>query len=362
MSCRTTVAALVAVLFLGSAGVAAPGDAVAGPGQPKGPDKMDKKIDGFLAAVRENQQVTDQQRDEAVRIVETLRKDEYWRDTVITAALREMYPEYRAALTALAEEQFDVAETKLKKLIDSDDPYLAVDAAFFQARLHILLERFEEAAPLLKTVSDENADKTLHAGEALLLRGLSAARVLKRKEAIDLLAKYLEENPHAPERMRFGAWRQLMLLRSIPDGSIIDVQDRMDYSRRRLSLESSGKRTQDEQEKIVAMLDKLIKEAEEREAQCACSGGGGGGGSQGGGGGASGGPDGGGKGAKGGNDQSPYKTLRRVHRGGKRSAWGELREMERERVFGAIKGKFPSRYRQLIEQYYKSLQDEEDEG
>jgi len=39
----------------------------------------------------------------------------------------------------------------------------------------------------------------------------------------------------------------------------------MNFSRRKLSLERSGDRTRSEQDNIVAMLDVLIKEAEDKE-------------------------------------------------------------------------------------------------
>lgn len=43
----------------------------------------------------------------------------------------------------------------------------------------------------------------------------------------------------------------------------------------------------------------------------------------------------------------------------KTNAWDVLREQEREKVLASLKGKFPDRYKKLIEQYYKNLQDEE---
>ena len=36
--------------------------------------------------------------------------------------------------------------------------------------------------------------------------------------------------------------------------------------------------------------------------------------------------------------------------------WGTVRKREREKVLNVLKAKFPDRYRELLEQYYKSLQ------
>jgi len=316
-------------------------------------------VDGFLTAVRESESITDKQREEIVNMIQTLRNEDGWQDAVITVGLRQMYPKYQEALVALGEEDLQPAITKLNELAAAEDPFLAADVVFFLARANMILERYEQALPLLADLVENRADKTLHAAEALFLRGLTAARLLDRAVAIKSLNDYLEKNPDAPERMRFGAWRQLLILKSIEEGSIVDVQDRMEFSRRRLSLEEPGGRTREEQDKIVAMLDKLVEEAEKREAQCQCSGGGEGqsGGQSGG---SSGGPDGQGAGQRGANDQTPYDAARRVHRGGPRSAWGQLRPRDRERVFAALKARFPSRYRQLIEQYYKSMIEEEE--
>jgi hypothetical protein len=48
-----------------------------------------------------------------------------------------------------------------------------------------------------------------------------------------------------------------------------------------------------------------------------------------------------------------------VTRTNNRNAWDTLRERDREKVLAGLKGKFPDRYKKLIEQYYKNLQEEE---
>ena len=51
-------------------------------------------------------------------------------------------------------------------------------------------------------------------------------------------------------------------------------------------------------------------------------------------------------------------TVKRLQRGGPQSPWSQLRDKERDPVYSAIKEKFPARYQQLIEQYYKSFDDD----
>jgi tetratricopeptide (TPR) repeat protein len=323
---------------------------------------LDAIVDEFVKSLDDRKELEEETKTKVLEMVKSLRADEQWKDAVITVALREIYPAYQTALTSLGEERFDEATEQLKELMLSEDPYLSADAEFYLARTFVMLERYEDALPRLEALADPKADKSLHATECTLLHGLSAARLLDRETAMMSLERYLAAFPDAPERMRYAAWRQLTLLRTLKEGQLEDVFERMDYCARRLSQEHSAGKTREQQDKIVAMLDNLIEEAEERECG-ACSGGGGGGSqSQGQSGGGGGNPaDGQGEGGQGGNDQTAGDAEKREHRGGPRSAWDQMRQRDRDRVLGAIKGRFPSRYRQLIEEYYRELQEDEDE-
>lgn len=318
-----------------------------------------KVLDEFTAAVQKREGAKEQI-EKALAAVESMKGDAYSRSSAITAALRELYPDYQAALAALGEENLESAMAGLHKLITSDDPYLAADATFYLARANMLTERYEEALPFLSDISSKWAGKTLHGPEAMFLSGVSQARLLNRKEAIALLTKYLSENPDAPERMKIGAWRQLEQLKLVKDETITDVFERMDFSRRKLALQDAGKRTQEEQKKIVEVLAKLIKEAEEKECDCKGSGKGKGQGKgqgEGEGEGAAGKGQGKGKNG-GGNAQAVDDPLKRMHREGPQSPWSKVRDRERDPAYSAIKTKFPSRYEKLIEQYYKSFQED----
>ncbi len=55
-------------------------------------------------------------------------------------------------------------------------------------------------------------------------------------------------------------------------------------------------------------------------------------------------------------------AARRVHSGGSIASWADLRNKAREdETFSAMKSRFSARYRELIEQYYRSLQEETEE-
>jgi tetratricopeptide (TPR) repeat protein len=307
--------------------------------------------------------------DQAQRAVDAaaaLKTEDDGRPIAITEGLREIYPAFAEALKAVSEENLAAAGTALADLTKSPDPYLAADASYFSARVMLLQERYEEALPLLDTIEAKFADKSMRSGEALFLKGVAQAQMLKRKDAIASLERYIEENPNAPERMKIGAWRQLEQLKLIEDGTLSDVFAKMEFSRRRLALEDSSKPTQDEQKKIVAILEQLIKEAEEKE--CNCKGGGKGkpkpsNGNKPGEGEGEGKPGAGKPGEKGGgSNQTDQAALERLTRKGPSSQWSNLRDKDREAVFNALKQKFPGRYKELIEQYYKSFEEDGDEG
>ncbi len=328
-------------------------------------EKSEKVLDGFLAACRENENLTDQQRDQIASLVSAARQDAAARSQAITAALSGVNDELRRALVELADEETPAAIGRLEKLAAGEDSYLAAEASFFLARAYLAEERYEEALPLLtEIIKGKLADRSLQAGEAQFYAGIVQAKLIKRRDAIKSLSAFLEQNPDASERLRVGALHQLEELKTLERGSILDVEDRMDYSRRRLALERSDKPTQTQQKTIIVMLDKLIEAAEEKEQSGSGSGKGKGKGKGRGKGNSPGGK--GGKNPAGGAKESAAQAgnadvgpLHHVGRGKPEESWGGLKDKQRDEVLSALKTKFPDRYKQLLEQYYKSLQDEE---
>ena len=129
-----------------------------------------------------------------------------------------------------------------------------------------------------------------------------------------------------------------------------EVCDLMNYSARRLGHEDLGEPVQTRQQRIIELLDKLIEEAESQESSSSSSSGGSSGGGQG--------------------SQSPSNpmqqsqlpggaakegALRARRRANPAEVWGTMPPAERQRILQALRDNFPSRYRQLVEQYYEEL-------
>jgi hypothetical protein len=139
--------------------------------------------------------------------------------------------------------------------------------------------------------------------------------------------------------------------------SLPEVITLMNESRRRLHLSDGGDLTQNRQKQVVDILDTIIKELEKK-------GGGGGGGGSGGGSGSGSGQGGVSGGGGGGAKQSSLAggasgtKLDRPVEGGNPDAWAKAYARDRETVQRELQTRLPDRYRDLIEQYYRSLSTE----
>jgi len=184
----------------------------------------------------------------------------------LTEGLIALYPDYASAVEASDDDRLEDAVRQLTPLAQSDDAYLAADATFFLARTYMNHERYEDAIGHLENLTTSAGDVSVHQGPAQYFLGLAQSGMLQKEEAFNSYVKFLKENPSAPERMRVSAWRQAEKLHKIEDGELPDVHLRMDYSRRRLGQQKTDLDTQQQQDKIVKMLNKLIKKAEKKEA------------------------------------------------------------------------------------------------
>lgn len=322
-------------------------------------ESTDKIIDAFVASVQSDDSLSPAIQDEVKAAVAKLREDEYGRLASVTEGLRITNESFRAALLAIEEDRLKAAADLLQPLVDSDNSFLAADSAFYLARVFVYQERYEDALPYLRKVTSDFASHSLSVGDALFLQGVAESEMLNRTAAIAALKSFLDKHPEASERMRVGAWRQLEQLKSLEEGSITDVFERMDFSRRRLGLGDSGEQTQAQQDKVIDMLAQLIKDAEQAESEGKGQSKepqegnekkeGSGGGSPG---------EGTGKNGEGGNDQSAGAEVRRTFRRGPQSPWHKVRDKERDPAYNAIKTRFPARYEELIKQYYESFQSE----
>ena len=311
----------------------------------------------FLGAIVANEALPAARKEAAMKaIAEAQEKDA---DAPLAAAmasgLQALYPELGEAIAKANEGKGHGGLRALYKLSRSKDRFLAAEAAYVMARTLFSQQRYEECLPFLVRLRNDLVKETLRDGDILYYQGVAMANGLKKEEAIALLARYLEDYPDASDRLRLSAQATLDGIIGVLDGSVEDIADHMDFSHRRLSFEDSGENTKKVQKKIVAMLDEIIAKAEEQQQQQQQQQGAAGGeGSQGQQQQAAGGQ---GQNASGNPSAQKDPLSIRNLRGAAKSAWDDLRKRAREaEALSGLKSKYPPRYRELVEQYFRDLQ------
>jgi tetratricopeptide (TPR) repeat protein len=279
-------------------------------------------------------------------------------ESFVPDALARLYPAFAEALAAFDYDRHKQAARLLEPLAAHADPYLAATARYFHVRLLVergLLEEAEADLQDLPAQRDELAAHTPYAPHLWLILAHCQAGNLRYEDAAQTLQALLAEFPDAGEAVSAAARQMLLELAGRRAGSLEQVADLMAYSAARLDFADLSARLRGRQDDIVTLLDRLIAEARTLEdLQSAGSGQ----------------P----RSTQRGEDQpragaqesvlpgteaGQMGELRDVPRGTPGEAWGQLPPAERERILQSLRGRFPSRYRQLVEQYYRSLAEEQ---
>lgn len=271
---------------------------------------------------------------------------------VIATCLVLMNKDYANGMIAFSSEKMKTAEKYFDKINPENNPYLKAYQLYYLARISVIQDNFERAEEILNDFLKSHLNFTTHQADAFFLLAVCYYNQFKRDKAIGLLTEFEKRFPDAPERMIIGAYQLVNKIEGFEEGSMSDVEERMEYSRRKLKMEDIDKPAEDNQEKVVSILNKLIKEAEQQEQNQKNknknknkNSGGGNGDS----------PDTPMDQSEAPEGESKIGQLKKISRGNREEEWGKDREKEREKIMNALKEKFPERYRELIEQYYKGL-------
>ncbi|MFQ5589665.1 MAG: hypothetical protein ACE5HE_00750 [Phycisphaerae bacterium] len=270
----------------------------------------------------------------------------------LTQGLAVLSDRFRDGLDAYDSDDYDRCARIMHDLRTDADPFVAVNAAAYEIKALVALERLEQAGRLIADLTAAGASRvkaySYFAPEIDFLHGYCLLADLQYEAAANALQQFLKTYADAVPRLTLTAEQILSELATRTPGGLGDVVDLMGYSRRKLTIGVTDATTQQRQQQAVALLDQLIEEAEDRESKSA-----GGGGS------------GGASGAQLPNNpmsqsQLPQGTvqegpLREPRRANPGEVWGSMPPAQREQVLQAIRDCFPSRYRQLVEQYYEQL-------
>jgi hypothetical protein len=275
-------------------------------------------------------------------------------ESFVPDALAVLYPVYREALQAFDEQRpADVARL-LEPLRSHDDPFLAANADYFTIRALVTLGRYEHveaALASLDTRTDHYAAHTPYAPHLWFIKAFCEARNLRFEQAARSLEALNAQFGDMPEPVRVGAAQLLLEIQRREQGTLGEVATIMDYVADRLQVADNADDVRRRQQQVIALLDRLIEQQQQQEQQC-------GGGAQ-----------------RPGQSQKPPQRaqqdpkqesdapggaaqvgdLHAAPRADPGEAWGKLPPAEREKILQSIRERFPSRYRELVEQYYRAL-------
>ncbi len=317
-------------------------------------DRIQELNRGFLAHLRDGPAAQVQKTELIARTLETTYAGDNG-DGFVPDSLALLSDEFRAGMAAFDAEDYVEAARRFKPLARDADPYVAANAAYFLARSCVERGLHEEAEVVLSGALGPDAAPqryTPYAPHLWFLRGFAESANLRFDEATVSLKRLVEQFADAPESVLGGARQLLIELERRDVGTLGEVSKLMGYAAARLEVSDAKERVRARQDDAIALLDKLIKAAEEQEkSQCSA------GSSQ-------------GRKRATRTPRAPAQQSKLPTGGAQESdlhepppvqpgeVWGKLPPAEREKILQSLRDRFPSRYRELVEQYYRSLADE----
>jgi hypothetical protein len=254
-----------------------------------------------------------------------------------------------------AKDLVDLCRRPRDKVVLPEFAWLSADAtpAWEGKNLRLLYGRwlaherlYDEALAQLEGLQPEDV-----ADPAALLfyQGIVHHHMLDKESGAAALQRMLERADQLPRRYVSVARLMLSDLKDLEDDSLDHIARRMQDIQRRLDLGRAGRKVRSVEDGVIASLDKLIEEIEKQQAAAAAAA----------------------AGAQSGRPVVPasdsrilpYKGAGQVDRKplGTKAGWGELPPKQRHEALQQIGKDYPAHYRDLIEQYFRKLANE-DEG
>lgn len=177
----------------------------------------------------------------------------------------------------------------------------------------------------------------------LFYQSIAFHRLLQKEQLLATVGKLLEHRGSLPRRYETLGRLMEADLKPLKPDSLDEVSRLMDDVERRLGLGRAGRRVRQQEDDVIAKLDKMIKEIEERRKQQAQQAGAAGGAAP-----SNPMPDSMPGGGSGPGEVDPKRT-------GSQSGWGNLPPKERQEVLQQISKGLPAHYRDVIEEYFRKL-------
>ncbi|MCA8996545.1 MAG: hypothetical protein KDA80_06165, partial [Planctomycetaceae bacterium] len=226
---------------------------------------------------------------------------------------------------------------------DRSEPLLTNNVRYFLGKHLTMLSAYNEALELLKGV---DLHYVVDPAGCLFQKAVCEHHLLIREDGLKTLDLLTNRTEAVPVRYEKLAALMREDLESVEEESLSEVARQMKDVERRLSLGKTDDGVQEVEEKIIATLDKLIKQMEDQQQQQSSSS------------------------AAGSGSASPSKGAEDSYLGGVRGRgetdkkdlghkdnWGDLPPKAKEAAKNLLDRQFPPHYRQAVEEYLKKVAD-----
>lgn len=197
---------------------------------------------------------------------------------------------------------------------------------------------YDEALAVLESLQPEDV---VDPAALLFYQTAGYHRMPDKQKCLPLAARLLENEKLIPRRHATIARLIQSDLETLKPDSLDEIARLMDEVERRLDLNRAGKRVRDQEDEVIAKLDKLIKKLEEQQQQQQA--------------------------AMAANLTPSNPAQDSLPAGGKgpgnvdiksigtKSGWGNLPPKERQEALQQISKDLPAHYREVIEEYFRKL-------
>ena len=195
----------------------------------------------------------------------------------------------------------------------------------------------------LEVLKDAKAENVADPATLLFYQAVGYHRLLKKDECLAAVSKLMENEEALPRRYVTLARLMEADIKPLKTDSLDEIARMMEDVRRRLALARAGKIVRDEEDEIVAKLEKMIEEMEKQQQQQQQQAGNAGG-------------------SRPANPAQDSQAAQLRGKGevdpknlGKEDEWGNLPPKERQEVMQQIGRELPAHFRETIEEYFKRL-------
>jgi hypothetical protein len=252
-----------------------------------------------------------------------------------------IHPETRAVIELCSMPQRPLVLPRFE-FLDSEET-----ASFVRNHLRLYLARWLAQQALydesLEMVRGIEPGQVVDPASLLFYQAVGHHRMLQRDECLQVVSRLLENKGQIPRRYETVAMLMESDIKPMQPDSLDEVARLMDDIERRLGFGRAGARVRQQEDEVIAKLDKMIEELEKQmqQQQASSSGGSGSQGSS---------PmqDSNPAGGSGPGDVDPRRL-------GTRADWGNLPPKERQEALQQIAKGLPSHYREVIEEYFRKL-------